>query len=164
MTIVQAHRSVVAVGLGADEAARAVLAALADRPALAAHRVASGRLSVTRTARPRWALVACVLTCWLLGLGLLFLLVRRTEAGDVLVVEGPRGAIVTVPPLLDGADERALVDALTGTAAAAVPVADAEPIAGPGPSDHGDLDAPTVRRPDRAPRGGRPSEPARPEE
>lgn len=166
----ETHRSLVAPGLGADEATRTVLAALADRPGLVVRPVAVGRLSVARTRRPRWAVVACVLTVWILGLGLLFLLVRRTEAADVLVVEGPRGAVVTIPPLLDGADARALDGALTGelpveeTEATAPDAADREPIEPSAPSHGGDLDAPTVRRPDRAPRVERPSESDDPEE
>lgn len=178
----EGFRSVVATGLGADEAVRLTIATLDGRPGLSTVPVAPGRLSVTRTRRPRWAIVLCVLTIWVFGLGLLFLLVTRTEGGDLFVVEGPRGAVVTVPPLLAGAEGRALVDALTGRSA---PVDD-EPWAGPGADDPaaatadpapapeperaaptsqpGDLDAPTVVRPDlaakapRRPEGSRPAE------
>lgn len=51
--------------------------------------VASGASShrLTRTYRPRWATVAAIVGTVLLGLGLLFLLVTRTETADASVVE-----------------------------------------------------------------------------
>lgn len=172
-------RSVVATGLGVDETVRLTMATLDGRPGLATVPVAPGRIAVTRTRRPRWASIACVLTIWVFGLGLLFLLVKRTEGGDVLVVEGPRGAVVTVPPLLAGVDGRALDDALSGRPAPAAdepwggpaaaddapPVTDApEPSTPPPTSSPGDLDAPTVVRPELArDRPRRPGPPSRAE-
>ena len=106
------HRSVIARGLGAEEATRRVAEVLGERPGYVVRALAPGRVVVTRSRRPRWAIWLCVLTVWIFGLGLLFLLVRRTEGADLLVVEGPRGAVVTLPPLVADADARAVEDAL----------------------------------------------------
>lgn len=143
------YRSLSAAGLGADAARSVVLSTLGERPGLAVHELAPDRISVARTRRPTWAVVACLLTVWLGGLGLLFLLVRHTEAGELTLSDGPRGCIVTVPPLLDPATVRALEAALShgapdgagGTDDAAVPRV---------PVD--DLEGHTVARSDLQPR------------
>jgi hypothetical protein len=146
------YRSLTAAGLGADAATRIALGALEARADLVVHLLAPGRISVARTRRPRWALVACVATVWLAGLGLLFLLVRRTDAGEVTVHDGPRGCVVTVPPLLDGAAAAALQAALLGgslpsPSGPAAPVAPAAPAASEPPAAVGDdLEGRTVAR------------------
>lgn len=121
------HRTIAAPGAGAEAARAAVLRALAARPDLTVLEVAPGRIAVTRTTRPRWALVACAATFWLVGLGFLFLLVRRTEAGEISLTDGPRGCVVTVPPILDATDHRALEAALQGEGAASPPSAPSPP-------------------------------------
>ncbi|MGN6694808.1 MAG: FHA domain-containing protein [Aquihabitans sp.] len=105
-------RSLGAPGLGAQQATQTILAVLDGRPGLAAHEVAPGRISASVTRRPPWALVACLATIWIAGLGLFFLLVRRTEAGEITVTDGPRGCVVTLPPSLDAATVAAVTDAL----------------------------------------------------
>ena len=72
--------------------------------------VASGpnRFRMARTYRPKWALIAAVATAAFVGLGLLFLLVKRTETGDVVVAEDRAG----VKLRLTGALQQPVVDAL----------------------------------------------------
>lgn len=169
------HRSVIARGLGAEEATRRVADVLGERPGYVVRALAPGRVVVTRSRRPRWAIWLCVLTVWIFGLGLLFLLVRRTEGADLLVVEGPRGAVVTLPPLVADADARAVEDALGGAvappdeptwdrAAAGGERTPGEPDGAAASSHAGDLDAPTVPRPERGSRATRPPQAAGPEE
>lgn len=136
-----AHPTIHAPGLGTEPVVDLIVDALADQPGLSVRRVDHGRIAVACTRRPRAALVAGVLTIWIGGLGLLFLLVRRTEAGHVTVNEGPRGSTVTLPALLD----RALVEDLRERLG---PVAPTRPEPAPfRPSS--DLDATTTpRRPD----------------
>ncbi len=87
--------------MDAGAAERIVAATLETDDELSVHPMGRGRVSVARRHRPTWALVACICTVWVVGLGLLFLLVRRTESGDVSVVGGARGVVVTVPPVVD---------------------------------------------------------------
>lgn len=144
------YRSVSAAGLGAESARRIVLATLGQRPGLVVHELSADRISVARTRRPRWALVACALTVWLGGLGLLFLLVTHTEAGEVIVRDGPRGCTVAVPPLLDAAAMHDLEVALS--------VGVTNPTSGshPAPTPDDGLDGRTVaRRDDTAPQSTR---------
>jgi hypothetical protein len=72
--------------------------------------VASGpnRFRMARTYRPKWALIAAVATAVFVGLGLLFLLVKRTETGDVVVVEERTG----VKLRLTGSLQAPVIDAL----------------------------------------------------
>lgn len=107
------YRSLSAAGLGAESARQVVLATLRARPDLVVHELAPDRISVARTRRPTWALVACTCTIWLGGLGLLFLLVKHTDAGELVLRDGPRGCVVAIPPLLDDATVRALEGALS---------------------------------------------------
>lgn len=139
-------RSVIAPGLDAEVATQLAVASLRGRPGFAVHQVAPGRISVARTVRPPWATALFVLTVWAAGLGLLFLLVRRTEAGELHVVDGPRGAVVTLPPMLDAPAAQALTDMLsTGADPAEVRTA---PPAATAAAPTGDLDAPTILRRD----------------
>ena len=78
-----------------------MLRVLSEESDLGVDEVAPGRVTISRTVRPRWATVAAIALCWLGGLGLLFLLVRRTEADEALVVDAPRGCVVTIPPVVD---------------------------------------------------------------
>lgn len=105
-------RSLGAPGIGAEQATNTVLAVLGQRPGLTVHEVAPGRISASVSRRPRWAVAACVATIWIAGLGLFFLLVRRTDAGEITVTDGPRGCVVTLPPFLDAATAAAVADAL----------------------------------------------------
>ena len=109
------YRSLTAPGMGAEAASEVILRTLADRPGLHVREIGPGRISVSRTHRPAWALVLCACTLWLGGLGLLFLLVKRTDAGDVTVTDGPRGCVVALPPLLAGPGATALQAALAAT-------------------------------------------------
>lgn len=123
------YRSLTAAGLGATAASVIVSSTLRAHAGVEVHEVAPGRLSVSRTRRPGWAVAACVATCWIGGLGLLFLLVRQTDAGEVTVTDGPRGCTVTLPPVLDGPTVHAVEQALRVTApeppvARPVPAAD----------------------------------------
>ena len=81
--------------------------------------VASGpnRFRMARTYRPQWALIAAVATAVFVGLGLLFLLVKRTETGDVVVAEDRSGVKVR----LTGALQPAVIDALRQALGAASP-------------------------------------------
>ncbi|HEU5082424.1 MAG TPA: FHA domain-containing protein [Acidimicrobiales bacterium] len=142
------YRSVTAAGLGAEAVGAIVASTLRASGDLVVHEIGPGRLSVSRTRRPTWASVACAATIWLAGLGLLFLLVRQTEAGEVTVVDGPRGCTVTLPALLDGATVHAVEAALRGPAhAAGEPVSTPAPTApSAGVADRVDLDERTVAR------------------
>lgn len=95
------YRSLNAAGLGAESARLVVLSTLGARPDLVVHELGPDRISVARTRRPTWASVLCLLTVWLGGLGLLFLLVKQTDAGEVVLRDGPRGCVVAIPPVLD---------------------------------------------------------------
>jgi hypothetical protein len=106
------HRSLPVPGLSADAAANTVRSVLERHPDISVHEVGPCRFTVARTRRPRWATIACACTFWMGGLGFLFLLVTRTEAGAIQVHDGPRGCIVTLPPLLSGAVGEDLADAL----------------------------------------------------
>lgn len=108
------YRSLNAAGLGAEAARRIVVATLGARPGLVVHELGPDRISVARTSRPTWAVVACALTIWLGGLGLLFLLVKQTDAGEVVLRDGPRGCVVALPPMLDHAAVHDLEVALGG--------------------------------------------------
>lgn len=107
------YRSLIAAGRGAHEVARALVDALGEVDGLTVHQLAPGRLLVARTRRPQWAVVAAVLTIWLGGMGLLFLLVKRTHSGEVTVHDGPRGCTVTVPPVLDASVARRIEEVVT---------------------------------------------------
>ena len=109
-----ADRSIKAAGMSAGEAEGRVVAALGTRPALTSVVTAPGRIQVSRTSRPRWAIVATVLTAPLLGLGLLFLLVKRTDSGAIVIVDGPTGCVIALPTVLDAADVTAIETAITG--------------------------------------------------
>lgn len=111
------HRSLAAPGVGAEEASRIVLSVLGQQADLAVHEVAPGRITIARARRPAWAVALCVATIWLAGLGLLFLLVRRTQSGELLVTDGPRGCLLVLPPLVDMATMRSLENALRSTSA-----------------------------------------------
>lgn len=152
------HRTIAAPGTGAEEARATVLRVLGERADLTVHEVAPGRIAVARTTRPRWALVACALTIWLLGLGLLFLLVRQTHAGEVTVTDGPRGCVVTAPPVIGVAAHHELERALLGSRAREPVATDGAAIPGPdrwAPVVDG-LEDPTVAR------SGSASEPSAP--
>ncbi|WP_195210424.1 FHA domain-containing protein [Actinomarinicola tropica] len=142
------YRSVPAPGWSAGAVADVVVATLRSAPDLVVSELAPDRIGVARTRRPRWASVACVATIWLGGLGLLFLLVRQTEAGEVAIHDGPRGCSVLVPPILDLGVVDRIADALR-TAAEEPPAAPGtaevreEPV--PVPDDDA-LDARTVAR------------------
>lgn len=115
-------RSIPAPGWSADAVAAQVLAALQDVPGLVVSELAPGRLGVARARRPRWATVACGATIWLGGLGLLFLLVRRTDAGEVAIHDGPRGCSVLIPPLLERSTVDRITEALHDDTSTEVPV------------------------------------------
>lgn len=149
------YRSFRVPGLGAQGASAVLVEVLRERPGLHVHEIGPGRLSVSRTGRPRWALALCAATFWLGGLGFLFLLVKHTEAGEVVVTDGPRGSVVAVPPLLAGAarDLEAALWAPTPSAPtppASTPVAPTTPASSDeGPAD--ELEGRTVARRDLAP-------------
>jgi len=84
--------------------------------------VASGpnRFRMARTYRPQWALIAAVATAVFVGLGLLFLLVKRTETGDVVVAEDRSGVKVRLTGALQPAVINALRQALGATSQSAV--------------------------------------------
>jgi hypothetical protein len=146
----QGYRSLSAPGLSSDAAAQSALAVLRARPGLAVHELAPGRISVSRNRRPPWAIVACILTLPLALLGLLFLLVKRTESGELVVADGPRGCVVTVPPILDAAAVAALEAALAGPGAAPGGPPSMDPVVPPPPPAPaaGDLGERTVARRD----------------
>lgn len=91
--------------------------------------VASGpnRFRMARTYRPKWALIAAVATAVVVGLGLLFLLVKRTETGDVVVVEERTGVKLRLTGSLQPPVVEALRQNLGGTAAASTSVAGPPP-------------------------------------
>lgn len=155
------HRSLTAPGIGSAAAIELVVSALEGRPGLEVREVAPGRIGVARTRRPRWALIACALTFWLGGLGLLFLLVKETEAGEITVSDAPQGCVVVVPPILRGSVTEAIEAALRGPDARRTAPAPAFPHRSGEAADVDDhLDTRTVARQDRP----QPSDPeARPD-
>lgn len=95
-----AFTSLTVAGLGGDTAAAIITEHLDAQPRLDVRRIGGSRILVTRTRRPRSAVIACIATVWLGGLGLLFLLVRRTDAAEIGIHEAPRGCTITLPPIL----------------------------------------------------------------
>lgn len=120
------YRTIRARGLNAQEVEAQLVSVLANERSFEVRRIGSGRLGVYRTYRPTWALVLTIVLLPFAGVGLLFLLVKKSEPGEVLIVDGPTGTQVTLPPVVPE-DLDAQIDArLTGgspsteTAAAAV--------------------------------------------
>ena len=87
--------------------------------------VASGpnRFRMARTYRPKWALIVAVATAAFVGLGLLFLLVKRTETGDVVVSEDRAGVRLRLTGALQQPVIDALRESLGATASSPAPVA-----------------------------------------
>ena len=133
-----AFTSMTVPGLDGDTAASRIMAHLDTERGVCARSLGDGRILVTQTRRPRWALVACIATVWLGGLGLLFLLIRRTEAAEIGVRAGPHGCTVTLPPLLTAVEFADIGRLLRPDESPSVPTADFEAIA--------DLDARTIPR------------------
>lgn len=149
------HHSITVAGLDVDTAATILLAQLDGRRDLTAHRIDDGRILLTRTRRPRAALRAGIATIWIGGLGLLLLLIRRTEAAEIGLRDSPRGTTITLPPLLDAPERAELTAALqpdtqgpnpagpdTSGSGRARGADDEAPTSAP----TGDLDAPTIPR------------------
>lgn len=80
--------------------------------------VGPNRYRLARTWRPTWALVAAIVTGLLACVGLLFLLVKRTESGDAVISEGRGGVSLHLVGSFQPAFLEALRNAL-GTNAAA---------------------------------------------
>lgn len=97
--------SVHAVGRSAVEVRAIISAELADEVDHHWAEHGPGSYQLVRSYRPAWAVAAGVATAPLLGLGLLFFLVRKVDSCTITVTEGSRGAVVTfagrlVPDLL----------------------------------------------------------------
>lgn len=108
------YRTIRARGLNAQEVEAQLVSVLADERSFEVRRIGPGRLGVYRTYRPTWALVLTIVLLPFAGVGLLFLLVKKSEPGEVLIVDGPTGTQVTLPPVVPD-DLDALIDArLTG--------------------------------------------------
>lgn len=95
------HETVDVVGRASSEVVPGVLAALAGDGTLQVLQVAPGSIQCVRNRRPTWATVAGVVGLLFCGLGVLFFFVRRTEMCTITVVDGPRGAVVTLSGVLD---------------------------------------------------------------
>lgn len=87
-----------AFGVG-DASARVVAAAQEQGYSVAA--TGPGQFRMIRQRRPVWAVVAAILTLPILGIGLLFLLVKQTDSGSVSVFEGRDGTKVRVVGSID---------------------------------------------------------------
>lgn len=98
------------------------------------------RLRLARSFHPNWAIVLTVLTAPLVGLGLLFLLIKRTESCDVVVVDGPTSAVLTVTGRL-----------LPTTAATLQEVSQRDPRGGPRATQSDSIPAASTRRSTPAP-------------
>jgi hypothetical protein len=83
-------------GFSASELHRRIVDALAADPHYDLAEVGPERNRLARSYRPTWAVIAAILTAPVFGLGLLFLLVKRTESCDVSVVDGPTSAVMTM--------------------------------------------------------------------
>lgn len=128
------HESVDVVGRAASEVTPAVLAALVGVDGLQVVQVGSGSIQCVGTRRPRWATVLGVFGLLFVGLGLLFFFVRRTDRCTITVVDGPRGAVVTLSGTLDEVAfgrVRAVLDPL-GVAPGSPQLASVTPLPGPG--------------------------------
>lgn len=106
--IEQLHESVDVVGRAASEVTPGLLGALASDGGLQVAQVGSGSIQCVRARRPTWATVVGLIGLPFLGLGVLFFFVRRTDRCTITVVDGPRGAVVTLSGFLD---DQALVRA-----------------------------------------------------
>lgn len=111
--------------------------------------VASGpnRFRLARTYRPKWATVAAIGTAVFVGLGLLFLLVKRVETGEAVIAEERAGIRVR----LTGELLPSLVETLSLALAAPAPALTAPALAAPA------LTAPLAQFPASGPSSGAPS-------
>lgn len=97
------YRTLRVDGASASAVTDQAMAVLRARAELEVRHLGPGRVGVSHTYRPTWALVLSILLLPAGGVGLLFLLVKKTEAGEVVAVDGPTGTVVTVPPIVSHA-------------------------------------------------------------
>lgn len=117
------------VGLGVGAAADAFVR-LADQRGFTVVAVSPNRFRLARVYRPAWATTLAICTAPAAGLGLLFLLVKRAEGGDAVIVEDRTGVKLRltgeIPPTLVDAARIALKGS-TATAPIAGSVAPQDP-------------------------------------
>jgi len=128
------NESLEAVGRSAVEVRGIIAAALENEVGYQAAELGPGSYQLVRSYRPSWAIAVGVLTTPLLGLGLLFFLVRKVESCTTTVSEGSTGAIVTLSGRLAPATRTALTQSVRngraseGAAAASPAVIPATPL------------------------------------
>lgn len=90
------HDTLGVPGSSAGDVSARVAATLEDTGSYQVVEVGPAQHQVVRIYRPTWALVAGALLLPLFGLGLLLLLVRRTESCTVGIVHGSTGLVVSI--------------------------------------------------------------------
>lgn len=110
------YRTMRAAGQSAIEVEGHVINELSAAGDLEIRRLGPGRLGVYRTYRPTWALILAIVLFPLVGVGLLFLLVKKSDQGEILIVDGPTGPQVTLPPVVPAQHDAALADRFAGRA------------------------------------------------
>jgi hypothetical protein len=95
-TGVAVQQTVVAPGASAADVLDRVARAFAEHPQYLGAQVGTDRLQYVRTFRPLWATVTAILTLPLLGVGLLCLFVKRSEACTIVLATSPTGVSVSV--------------------------------------------------------------------
>lgn len=124
----QGYRTLRVDGAGASTVTQQALEVLGARAELDVRHLAECRIGVSRTFRPTWALVLAIVLFPLGGVGLLFLLVKKTDGGEVVAVDGPTGTVVSVPPVVSEAAFDLLGQAVHHGPA---PTLDPAPVVGP---------------------------------
>jgi hypothetical protein len=93
----QVHETTALVAVSPETAKDVVLSALRSGDGYQVAFGAGGSLVLSRSYRPRWATVVGIVTAIpMVGLGLLFLLVRRTESCTITIMDSPRGCSIIV--------------------------------------------------------------------
>lgn len=90
------HETVNVAGSSAADVSARVAMALARTEAYQLVELGPARHQVVRAYRPTWALVVGTFCLPLFGLGLLFLLVRRTESCTIAALHGPVGLVLSI--------------------------------------------------------------------
>jgi hypothetical protein len=119
---VAVHTIVDVPGRSGAEVSGVVAATISADPAYEMAPVGPDTYQLVRTYRPTWALAAAIAGAVVFGLGILFLLVRRTESCTLVVTDGATGATIALTGALLPGRVESLREALErGPAPSAAP-------------------------------------------